>query len=118
MGMGNGLVLYRSNPLQLTSALDSFMVRCRAKRVSVKTLSYYTWTLGSFRKFLLPHDPLVTEITADHIRQFLEDLNNKKLSSAVVFRMWGALRCFFGYLELNGVVPRNVMLFVDKPIEY
>jgi len=53
-------------------------------------------------------DPMV-------IRQFLEHMRSHGNCSGTVARTYGGLRCFFGFLSRERLIPQNPFQLVEKP---
>lgn len=97
-------------------ALDTFLFRCKSLNLSPNSTRWYSHWLNDFKRFLLSlelESPSAT--TPQHIRAYLNSLQDRKLSSATTSRVYGALRVFFGYLVKESILAENPVTSIEKP---
>lgn len=96
-------------------ASEAFRLRCRAQNLSPLTVGWYAQILGLFGRFLEAQEvTLVREVTPDLIRRYLDDLRSRN-SSGTIARTYGGLRCFFGFLSRERLIPASPFMLVEKP---
>lgn len=96
-------------------ASEAFRLRCRAQNLSPLTCGWYEQILELFGRFLEAQEvSLVREITPNLIRLYLDELRGRN-SSGTVARTYGALRCLFGFLSRERLIPQNPFMLVEKP---
>jgi integrase/recombinase XerD len=100
----------------LGHAYEAFRLRCQAQNLSVGTCGWYDITLKCWNRFLEDREVTSTkEVTPTLIRGYLEDMRSRKLASGYISRTYGALRCFFGFLSRERLIPQNPFQLVEKP---
>lgn len=100
----------------LGSASEAFRLRCQAQNLSAGTLGWYKQLLKMFGAFLEEHGiSTVREVTPTHLRQYLEAMRGRGNSTVTVERAYGGLRCFFGFLSRERMIPQNPIQLVEKP---
>jgi integrase/recombinase XerD len=100
----------------LGSASEAFRLRCQAQNLSVGTLGWYKQLLKMFGAFLEEHGiSTVREVTPTLLRQYLEAMRGRGNSTVTVERAYGGLRCFFGFLARERMIPQNPIQLVEKP---
>lgn len=96
-------------------ASEAFRLRCRAQNLSPLTVGWYAQILGLFGRFLEAQEvTLIREVTPDLIRRYLDDLRSRN-SSGTIARTYGGLRCFFGFLSRERLIPASPFTLVEKP---
>lgn len=102
--------------ITLQRAQESFLLRCRAQNLSPLTIDWYTRLLKGLERFLNAKGvSVVREVTPNLIRSHLDDLRATGHKSGTVFRRFGALRCFFGFLARERLLPSSPMTVLEKP---
>lgn len=97
-------------------AYEAFHLRCQAQNLSSGTCGWYDITVRCWNRFLEGRGVTkAKEVTPTLIRAYLEDMRNRKLASGYVCRTYGALRCFFGFLARERLIPQNPFQLVEKP---
>lgn len=100
----------------LGSAAEAFRLRCQAQNLSVGTLYWYKQLLKLFGRFLNERGiTVVCDVTPTHLRQYLEAMRARGNSTVTVERAYGGLRCFFGFLARERLIPQNPITLVEKP---
>jgi len=100
----------------LGHAYEAFRLRCQAQNLSSGTCSWYDMTVRCWHRFLEAQDVTkAKEVTPTVIRAYLEDMRNRKLASGYMCRTYGGLRCFFGFLARERLIPQNPFELVEKP---
>lgn len=115
--MGKNAAYAVTGKLKVTfsRASEAFRLRCRAQNLSPLTCGWYEQLLGPFGRFLEAQEvQLVREVTPDLIRLYLDELRARN-NSGTVARTYGALRCFFGFLSRERLIPQNPFILVEKP---
>ncbi len=100
----------------IAPAFEAFYLRCQAQNPSLLTCGWYKQILKLFRRFLESHGVTTTrQVTPTHIRAYLGHMRQSGNASGTVARTYGALRCFFGFLARERLIPQNPMALVEKP---
>lgn len=100
----------------LGSASEAFRLRCQAQNLSAGTLGWYKQLLKLFGRFLEERGvTTVREVTPTLLRQYLEAMRARGNSTVTVERAYGGLRCFFGFLSRERLIPQNPIQLVEKP---
>ena len=95
--------------------LEAFRLRCQAQNLSVGTLAGTT-SLQVLES--LPRGPGVTmakEVTPDLIRPTWRTCAAGNWPRATCAGPTAALRCFFGFLSRERLIPQNPFQLVEKP---
>lgn len=99
--------------------IDSFLTYYKAsKNESENTLKSYAEDLIQFYEYLKLikiSEPIFQKVKHTHIRGFLAHLQGKKLSRRTIARKLSAIRSFYKYLVIEGVVDNNVAKDVTTP---
>lgn len=96
-------------------ALEAFRLRCRAQNLSSLTCGWYAQILKPFGEFLEESGvESVREVAPDLIRRYLDELRGRN-NSGTIARTYGGLRCFFGFLSRERLIPQNPFALVEKP---
>jgi len=97
-------------------AETAFLNYCKAKRLSPKTIDYYSYRLLAFQKYLKSHNitETPTTISVQTLRAFIAD-QTETASSATARHSYSTLRVFYVYMIRDGFVDNNPMLKIDKP---
>lgn len=104
-----------TSEVTFSRASEAFRLRCRAQNLSPLTCGWYAQILELFGRFLEAQEvSLVREVTPDLIRLYLDELRSRN-SSGTIARTYGALRCFFGFLSRERLIPQNPFMLVEKP---
>ncbi|MDR1401115.1 MAG: tyrosine recombinase XerC [Endomicrobium sp.] len=85
------------------------------RNFSSHTLRAYTRDFLDFELFLKKKQLTFLNIDRRIIREFLEELNNKKLSKATIARKFAAIRSFYKFLIINNIVKENPMKEMKGP---
>ena len=101
--------------MNINESLKTFLVRCNAMNLQVKTIMNYKQRLGDFEKFLLEHNiDDVLLVTADTVREYLGSMNGR-VKKITVLSYYLALSSFFNYLTEQEIIPKKPMDKVKKP---
>lgn len=98
----------------LSEAIAKFLLACRARRLSPRTLEWYDWLLSDYREYvegegLRWDDP-------DTLDAFLAHLADQEISAHTVHAHYRALRRFFNWLEKRQLLPGdNPVRMVEPP---
>ena len=105
-----------ASEVTLSRASEAFRLRCKAQNLSPLTVGWYDQILDLFGRFLEAQGVgSVREVTPHIIRLYLEERQTQGISSGTVARTYGALRCFFGFLARERLIPQNPFMLVEKP---
>ncbi|MFA6318237.1 MAG: tyrosine-type recombinase/integrase [Elusimicrobiota bacterium] len=105
-----------ANPITLVQASEAFRLRCQAQNLSPSTLIWYGEVLKPWLKFLESQGVTqAREVTPNLIRLSFEDMRRRGVSRNTVARAYGGLRCFFGFLARERMIPQNPFQLVEKP---
>ncbi len=100
----------------LGSASEAFRLRCQAQNLSLGTVGWYKQLLKLFAAFLEEQGvTTVRGVTPTLLRQYLEHMRKRGNGSVTIERAYGGLRCFFGFLSRERMIPQNPIQFVEKP---
>lgn len=95
---------------------ESFLVRCRSKNLALGTIAWYKQILKSLTGHLESRQVVeASQISVEHLRDYLGARHGAGLSSETVHREWGALKCFFGFLAAEGLIQSDPMSRVECP---
>ncbi len=105
-----------ASDVSLGNASEAFRLRCQAQGLSAGTLVWYRDILKPWMAFLDRHGvTLAKEVTPNLIRLSFEDMSERGVSRNTIARTYGGLRCFFGFLSRERMVPQNPFQLVEKP---
>lgn len=108
--------LFTTSATTLGQASEAFRLRCQAQNLSPSTLIWYREIFKRWIRFLESKGvTLAREVTPNLIRLSLEDMRDRGVSSNTVARTYGGLRCFFGFLARERLIPQNPFQLVEKP---
>ncbi|HAZ07358.1 MAG TPA: hypothetical protein DCZ01_02295 [Elusimicrobia bacterium] len=100
----------------LGSASEAFRLRCQAQQLSPGTLAWYKQILKMFARYLETQGVTTARaVTPTLIREHLEDMRERGNGTVTVARTYGGLRCFFGFLARERMIPQNPFQLVEKP---
>jgi integrase/recombinase XerD len=100
----------------LAHASEAFQLRCQAQNLSPLTCDWYKRRLGRFQAFLEAHGVTVARGVTPHlIRLYLDSMRAEGLSSGLIARDFGALKCYFRFLARERLIPQNPVQLVEKP---
>ncbi|RME84391.1 MAG: hypothetical protein D6775_05625, partial [Caldilineae bacterium] len=105
-----------AKPLTLTQALDAFVLDCRARRLSPRTVEFYQQKLSRFLKWCEERDCLtLADITTARLRAFLVWLQEQGHSPGGQHAYARALRAWFYFLTAEGAISESPMQRVKMP---
>lgn len=116
--MGNSTVYapHGFDKVLTANASEAFLLRCQAQNLSAGTITWYTDRLRLWNLFIEAKGvTMAKEVTPELIRLYLEDMRKRKMASGYVTRSYGALRCFFGFLARERMIPQNPFALIAKP---
>ncbi|MDR1511758.1 MAG: tyrosine recombinase XerC [Endomicrobium sp.] len=85
------------------------------RNFSSHTLRAYARDVFDFDFFLQKKRLTFLNTDKHNIREFLEDLNSKKLSKATIARKFTVLRSFYKFLIINDIIKKNPMEGMKGP---
>jgi integrase/recombinase XerD len=107
---------YTAHAITLAQASEAFRLRCQAQNLSAGTLIWYGENIKRWYRYLDTQGvTLAKQVTPTLIRSSLEDMRERGVSMNTVSRTYGGLRCFFGFLTRERMIPENPFQFVEKP---
>lgn len=116
MGEDLGYAPCGVNKVPIGNASEAFMLRCQAQNLSAGTLTWYKDLLRVWNRFLEAKGvTLAKEVNPELIRLYLDDMHKRRLASGYVARTYGALRCLFGFLARERLIPQNPFALIAKP---
>lgn len=116
MGNDAGYAPCSISRVPIGNALEAFLLRCQAQNLTAGTLTWYKDLLRLWNRFLESKGvTLAKEVTPELIRLYLDDMRKRKMASGYVARTYGALRCLFGFLARERLIPQNPFTLVAKP---
>lgn len=99
--------------------IDSFINYLRATKAnSQNTTRAYAEDLSQFLEYLKQKklsEPVLINVNHLHIRGFLAHLRDREVSKRTVARKLSALRSFYKYLAIEGLVQENIAKAVNAP---
>lgn len=105
-----------SKSARLDAACASFRSRCYSMGLAPGTITWYEPILRDLTRFLAGQGVEAPEqVLPGHLRDFLSSLRQRGLCSGSIFRYWGAIKCFFRFLNREGTIPANPMSLVERP---
>ncbi len=114
----SGLTIASLTPetLNWETALRLFSLRCKSQNLSGRTQGLYAEKLGAFREWLAANgDPRPSEVTAGHLRAFLEARKARGVSDLTVDGFFRVLRTLWRFLHNDGLVLINPIEKVERP---
>ncbi len=116
MGNGIGYAPQSVNQVPIGNASEAFMLRCHAQNLTNGTITWYTDLLRLWNRYLESKGvTLAKEVTPELIRSYFDDMRKRGLASGTIAHTYGALRCFFGFLARERMIPQNPFALVAKP---
>lgn len=107
---------HAAHAITLAQASEAFRLRCQAQNLSAGTLIWYGENIKRWYRYLDTQGvTLAKQVTPTLIRSSLEDMRERGVSMNTVSRTYGGLRCFFGFLTRERMIPENPFQFVEKP---
>lgn len=101
---------------RLTEACAAFHSRCDSLNLASGTVAWYDQILRDLTRFLESRGVAVLgQVQPARLRDYLSHLRQRELSSETVFRVWGALKAFFGFLGRERLIGDNPMATVERP---
>ncbi|MDE2142869.1 MAG: tyrosine-type recombinase/integrase [Elusimicrobia bacterium] len=116
--MGNELAYapHSVNKVPIGNASEAFMLRCHAQNLTDGTITWYTDLLRVWNRYLESNGvTLAKEVTPELIRSYFDDMRKRGMASGTIARTYGALRCFFGFLSRERMIPQNPFALIAKP---
>jgi len=92
------------------TGLQEYLLALRARRLAPKTVTWYTWNLERFIKWLDERPA-----TTGTIRHYLVHLEDCGLKPSSIHGAYRAMRAFFNFLREEGIVEHNPILRVAPP---
>ena len=100
----------------LGSASEAFRLRCQAQNLSAGTVGWYRQLFKLFFAYLETQGVTTPRaVTPTFIRQYFEHQRERGNAPNTVARIYGGLRCFFGFLAREGLIRENPFLLMEKP---
>jgi site-specific recombinase XerD len=102
----------------LDEAVSLFLLDCKARRFTMRTIEWYQNYLGMFLKWILSrHESglYLHEITATHIRTYLVHLHERELSSHTQHNAFRCLRRFFNFAVSEELLTVSPLRKVKPP---
>ncbi|MBI3547970.1 MAG: tyrosine-type recombinase/integrase [Elusimicrobia bacterium] len=97
-------------------AQEAFFLRCKAKGLSPLTEGWYKGILTPLSRFLAGQGISSPKDATPHLlRAHLDTLRTNGSCSGTIFRTYGGIRCFFGFLSRERMIPANPMQLIEKP---
>ncbi|MFH1723303.1 MAG: tyrosine-type recombinase/integrase [Elusimicrobiota bacterium] len=104
------------NEPSIGQAYEAFELRCEAKGLSPLTCGWYRQILSLFQRFLESQGVTdIRRIDAPLIRSYLCHMRRHGKASGTIARTYGGLRCFFGFLSRERMIPQNPAAILEKP---
>lgn len=101
---------------RLPAAIEGFLRHLQVERgLSPNTLSAYRLDLGKFAAFAAQHKRDLESLDRDAVIEFLSWLYRQKLSSRSVARTLAALRTFFRFAVVLGLLREDPTLNLEAP---
>lgn len=102
--------------IQLSAAYELYIADCEAQGFTSHTLRFYRGRLSPFVEWCDKHQIIfLAELTHYHIRQYLAEMQARKLSSAYVHSHARALRSFLNFCVRDGLLDKSPFSAVKMP---
>ncbi|GMO65422.1 MAG: tyrosine recombinase XerC [Endomicrobiia bacterium] len=85
------------------------------RNFSSHTLRAYARDILDFELFLRKRQSIFLNTNKHNIREFLEELNKKKLSKTTIARKFTVLRSFYKFLIINNIIKENPLEVMKGP---
>ena len=85
------------------------------KRYPDTTINSYERDLKNFSEYIKDHHLNYKDLNKDQIRSYLKFLDDLKYSKSSISRELSALRHFYTYLEVRGVISKNMFSLIRNP---
>jgi integrase/recombinase XerD len=96
----------------LSTIIDGYLLSLGARHLSPHTITSYTSTLRKFSAFLVT-DPNVTDITSQHVEQFMASFSG--LANKSLLNYYIALSALWTWMVKENFVPENIIRKVAPP---
>jgi integrase/recombinase XerC/integrase/recombinase XerD len=98
----------------LKGYLASFLLVCRVNNLSPRTMADYSSKIGRFLDFCRPFSNTPGEVTTDHVRLFILDLQ-RRIKPSSVHDYYRAINRFFNWLVEEGDLKESPMARMRPP---
>lgn len=97
-------------------AVESFLIDCQARRLTKKTLEYYSKNLRTLTRFLAEKRVESVEALDQHdLRQFMLALRKKEYSAQYQHNIYRSIRTFFNFCVTEGIVEVSPLTKMRAP---
>lgn len=104
----------QQRPTTLADAFELFVLDCKSRRFTRKTLEFYNGRLGLFIRWCGEAKPL-SELTSTDIKKYFVSLQDRDLSSAYIHSFGRAIRTFCNYCIRDELLQENPFRKVKMP---
>lgn len=98
--------------ISLSSAIEGYLLNASARRLSPRTIEFYTHIFNKFQRHL-PTDPPISAITTTQVKQFLVSLTT--LSNKSLLGYHAALSSLWRWAAKERLVEHNIIRDIDQP---
>jgi integrase/recombinase XerD len=98
----------------IADAFELFILDCKSRRFTRKTLQFYEGRLGLFMRWCGETKPL-HEVTSTDIKKYLISLQERDLSSAYIHSFGRAIRTFCNYCVRDELIEKSPFAKVKMP---
>lgn len=103
-------------PLNHSKIVKNYILHLQLERaLSQRTLEAYISDLEKLIKFTANQEIEIEALTANHIHQFLSQLQDIGIGARSQARIISGIKAFYKYLELENIISTNPMEFIDSP---
>lgn len=96
--------------------ISNFLAKIRAEEgVAKNTIFAYQKDLELFLEFLKNKKLSLQKVSSINIKEYLENLHHKNLSSASISRKISSLKNFYRFLENENIIKTNPLLNIKSP---
>jgi integrase/recombinase XerD len=100
----------------IEEAKKNFLIDCSIRNLSERTIQWYDDTLRLVFENIIANTnkKYINEITAKDIKQHIKYCQDKGLKSNTINNRIRALKAFFGFLEREDIIKKNIMKKISK----
>lgn len=97
-------------------AVESFLIDCQARRLTKKTLEFYSKNLRTLKRHLADQGVKSVEVLAPHdLRQFMLALRKKDYSAQYQHNIYRSVRTFLNFCVTEGIITESPLTKMRAP---
>ena len=104
--------------MKITNTLDDYEEFLTIeKQLSENSIISYMQLLKQFNHYMVIELKIneIEQVQEDHIRSFIDDLQKKNMANASIGHAISTLKNFYRYLEREGKIEQNPMVYIASP---